>query len=92
MRDFYNLYEVMRICADRVDKDILRQAYRATCRKRGTIFSKEEMAEILTMIEKDVRMAEMWEQFRKRNYFVGGLEWKDVLNGVLDAVYAYIVY
>lgn len=87
LRDFYDIYEVMKICADRVDKGILLQAFCATCNKRETIFSKEEILETLTIIEKDTGMAWMWEQFRKRNYFVGDLEWKDVLNGVWDAIY-----
>ncbi|MDE6063525.1 MAG: nucleotidyl transferase AbiEii/AbiGii toxin family protein [Lachnospiraceae bacterium] len=87
LRDFYDVYEVMKICVGRVDNSILLQAFRATCKKRETIFSKEEMSEILTMIEEDAGMAGMWEQFRKRNYFVGDLEWKEVLNGALNVVY-----
>lgn len=91
LRDFYDIYEVMSICTDKVNKDILLQAFRATCKKRETIFSKEEMTETLTLLENDTGMAGMWEQFRKRNYFVGDLEWKDVSKGVLDVVYTYIV-
>lgn len=86
LRDYYDVYEVMKICAARVDKAILSQAFSATCKKRETLFSKEEISETLTMIEKDAGMAGMWEQFRKRNYYVCGLEWNEVLNGVLDAV------
>lgn len=48
LRDFYDIYEVMKICADRVDKGILLQAFCATCNKRETIFSKEEILETLT--------------------------------------------
>ena len=51
------------------------------------MFSKEKMPETLVMIEKDTGMAGMWEQFKKRNYFVGDLEWKDALDGVLDVIY-----
>ncbi len=90
LRDFYDVYEVMKICAERVDKDILLQALSATCKKRGTVYSKEEMSETLAMLKKDAGMAGMWEQYRKKNYFVGELEWKDVLNGGLDAIYTYI--
>ncbi len=90
LRDFYDVYEIMKICDTKVDKDILLQAFRATCKKRETVFSKEEMSETLIMIEKDAEMAGMWERYRKRNYFVGNLEWKEVLNGVLDVAYAYI--
>lgn len=91
LRDFYDVYEVMKTCAVKVDKVTLSQAFSATCKKRGTMFSKKEMLEILIMIEKDAGMAEMWERFRQRNYFVGDLEWKEVLNGVLDAIDTYMV-
>lgn len=90
MRDYYDVHEVMKICAARVDRVILLQAFSATCKKRETVFTQEEMAETLTMIEKDAEMAGMWEQFKKRNYFVGDLEWKEVLNGVMDVIYTYI--
>lgn len=42
----------------------------------------------ITMIDKDAVMSGLWEQYKKRNYFVGDLEWKEVLNGVLNVIYA----
>ena len=90
LRDYYDVYEVMKICAGRVDKVILLEAFSTICKKRETVFSKEEMLETLTMIEKDAGMARIWEQFRKRNYFVGNLEWKEILNSALDVIYTYI--
>ena len=73
-----------------MDKVILSQAFAATCKKRETVFSKQEIIETLTMIEKDAGMAGMWRQYKKRNYFVGNLEWREVMNGVLDVIYAYM--
>lgn len=90
LRDFYDVYEIIKVCAARVDKVILSQAFAATCKKRETVFSKQEMIETLTMIEKDTRMAGMWGQYKKRNYFVGNLEWREVMNGVLDLIYVYM--
>lgn len=90
LRDFYDVYEIIKICAARVDKVILSRAFVATCKKRETVFSKQEMIETLTIIEKDAGMAGMWERYKKRNYFVGNLEWREVMNGVLDVIYVYI--
>lgn len=87
LRDYYDVYEIMKICADKVDKAILLQAFRATCKKRETMFSKEEIIETLALIEKNEEMAGMWERFRERNFFVGDLEWKEVLEGVSDVIY-----
>lgn len=91
LRDFYDVYEIMKICADEVDKLLLLKAFHTTCKKRETVFSREETLETLTMIKKDTVMPQMWAQFRKKNYFVGNLEWDDVLNGVFDVIYTYIV-
>ena len=91
LRDFYDVYEIMKICDTEVDKELLSKAFRATCKKRETIFSREEMLEILTMIGKNAGMANMWEQFRKKNYFVGDLGWNDVLSDVLNVIHTYIM-
>ena len=90
LRDFYDVYEIMKKCADEVDKTLLLKAFHATCKKRETEFSKAEILETLAMIEKDAGMAGMWEQFRKKNYFVCDLEWNDVLSGVLNVISTYI--
>ena len=90
LRDFYDVYEIMKICVVEVNKDILLKAFQATCKKRETVFSKEEMLEILAIIGKDVGMVQMWERFRRKNYFAGDLEWGDVLNHVSNVIYTYI--
>ena len=84
-----DVYKVMKMYADEVDKAVLWKAFRATCEKRKTIFSEEEMKETLVQIEENVVMAQMWEQFRKKNYFVGDLEWEDVLSNVLQMIYKF---
>lgn len=91
LRDFYDVYEIVKICAAEVDKELLLKAFCATCKKRETVFSKEEISETLTMIEKDAGMAHMWEQFRKKNFFVGDLEWNNVVRDILNVIDTYIV-
>ena len=90
LRDFYDVYEIMKMCAPKVDKALLLEAFHATCKKRETVFSEAEMLETLTLIEEDLAMAQMWEQFRKKNYFVGDLQWDDVLRGVLNVIFTHI--
>ena len=91
LRDFYDVYEVMKMYADEVDKAVLRKAFRATCEKRKTLFSEEEMKQTLVQIEKNDGMKQMWEQFRKKNYFVADLVWEDVLSDVLHVISKYII-
>ena len=90
MRDFYDVYEIVKFREEKIDKIILFDAFCATCNKRETIYTIEEMTDILAKINANEAMVQMWEKFRKKNYFVGDLEWdmvikevKRVIEGVL---------
>lgn len=91
LRDFYDVHGVMKLYAKEVDKELLLEAFRATCKKRETVFSKEEMSETLARIKENSGMAQMWEKFRKKNFYAGDLAWDNVLNDVLRVIYAYII-
>ena len=44
------------------------------------------MNHILKKISEDGIMAQMWEQFRKKNYFVGELQWEEVSEKVIRSM------
>jgi len=83
MRDFYDVSEIARLNADKIDYNLLVEAFQATCKKRETIFSKEEIEDTLTRIKNDAHLADMWERFRIKNFFVGNLQWEDTLQEVV---------
>lgn len=91
LRDYYDVYSIMKMQTDEVDKALLREAFNATCRKRESILSKEEMTETLIQIKDDAGMAQMWERFREKNYYVGDLDWESVLSVVLRVISTYII-
>ena len=91
MRDFYDVYGIIEINEDKIDKEILLEAFRATCEKRETVFSREEITSTLNKINDNEAMAQMWEQFKKKNFFVGVLSWEEVLAGVISKIEQYII-
>ena len=86
MRDFYDVCGIAKMNADKIDYDTLKEAFQATCKKRETIFSKEEIEDTLLKIKSDKPLDQLWEQFRKKNFFVGDLQWEEVLEEVLHIV------
>ncbi|MBP3593247.1 MAG: nucleotidyl transferase AbiEii/AbiGii toxin family protein [Lachnospiraceae bacterium] len=90
LRDFYDIYGVFKMDEDRISKEILQEAFCATCEKRETIFSGEEMKDALAKIVASKAMAQMWEQFRKKNFFVRDLQWDEVLQEVRKIMNTYI--
>lgn len=47
LRDYYDVHEIMKICASRVDKGILLQAFSATCKKGKLCFPKRKCQKLL---------------------------------------------
>ena len=86
LRDFYDVHSIMSTYENEVDKELLLEAFQATCKKRETVFSQEEMLDALALLKKDEGLAQMWEQFRKKNYYVGELEWEAVLQIVIKEI------
>ena len=91
MRDFYDIYEIVKICDKKIDKTTLLEAFHATCKKRETVFSNEEIKMTLSQIYENEALEQMWEQFRRKNYFVGELIWDEVVNGVKSVIEQYII-
>lgn len=91
MRDFYDVYGIVKMNAEKIDKDVLIEAFHATCEKRETIFTKTEITDTLAKIKENEAMAQMWEQFRKKNFFVGDLQWDEVICDVLKTMNVYIL-
>ena len=77
MRDFYDVYSI----SNKVDysENVLRVAFAATCKKRNTRYNAEEIRLIIDKLRKSVDLAEEWERFGKKNYYVYEIKWSEVL-------------
>lgn len=63
-------YNTETLLAEKIDFDLLIEAFQATCKKRETIYPKEEIEDTLSKIRNDKHLFIMREQFRKKNFFV----------------------
>ncbi len=91
IRDFYDVYSIMKMYAVEVDKELFLKAFHATCKKRESLFTNKDIEEVLAQIEGNNGMTQMWERYRKKNYFVGSLNWEYVLMDVSQMIRTYII-
>ena len=80
MRDFYDVHVLTRQAA--IDYRVLRDAFMATSRKRGTTDMLSRFDAILDEIRSDPAMLAMWEKYRRDNFFVGELTWGEANESV----------
>ena len=65
MRDFYDIRMLLDTYEDKVNKVVLKDAFAATCNKRGTDHLQEQAEEIIKIIEADAEYREAQRQMRE---------------------------
>ena len=79
MRDFYDIHVLIQQDIETVDRETLKAAFYATCKKRGSIELIGTIDDVINKIADDETMRQLWNNYRKTNYYVGALEWEDVI-------------
>ncbi len=79
MRDFYDIHILWSEKANMINIETLRRAIINVARKRGTLELFDNMDEILDDIVESDYLRNNWNNYRKGSYYVGDLEWADVL-------------
>ena len=84
MRDFYDFYEI----AQKLEfsRNMYRQAFAATCKKRETTFSKEKVETELKNLSESKEIEKMWEQFKLKNCFVENIQYCDAIKIISDLI------
>lgn len=84
MRDFYDIYVLTRQENIEINPGYLKDAFVATCRKRGSIEKQADFDEILTSIARLEEMEQSWNRYREDNPYVGDLTWADAVQSVVQ--------
>ena len=79
MRDFYDIRVLLEQDAETIDRDTMKAAFYATCKKRGSIELIGTIDDVINKIADDETMRQLWNNYRKTNYYVGALEWEEVI-------------
>ena len=66
MRDFYDVYTLMLRNEERINHEILKQAFEATCNKRNTTDIITSGMQILDIIINDDRLNNLWNSYQQK--------------------------
>ncbi|SFP98831.1 Nucleotidyl transferase AbiEii toxin, Type IV TA system [Lachnospiraceae bacterium XBB1006] len=79
MRDFYDIHVLLKQEVVTADRAILKNAFYATCKRRKSTEQIATIDDVINKIADDGVMRQQWNNYRKTNYYVGNLEWDDVI-------------
>ena len=82
MRDFYDIRMLLDTYEDKVNKAVLKDAFAATCKKRGTDHLQEQAEEIIKIIEADEQLQVLWRAYQKKYSYAAEIDFSSVISGV----------
>lgn len=82
MRDFYDIFILLRNRMSNIDQDIFKSAFLATCRQRKTEKLIETIDIVIASISVNKAMVAQWSNYKNNNYYVGELSWNEVMESV----------
>lgn len=80
MRDFYDIHILWAEMQSDINLKILEQAIINVARKRGTLHLFDNLDDILKDIKQSNHLESNWQNYKAYNYYVGNLDWHDVLH------------
>ena len=82
MRDFYDIRMLLDTYEDKVNKAVLKDAFAATCKKRGTDHLQEQAEEIIKIIEADEQLQVLWRAYQMKYSYAAEIDYASVISGV----------
>ena len=82
MRDFYDIRMLLDTYEDKVNKAVLKDAFVATCKKRGTDHLQEQAEEIIKIIEANEQLQVLWRAYQKKYSYAADIDYASVISGV----------
>jgi len=79
MRDFYDLHILQSLYSDSLDEKVFTEAFEATSKKRDSLSDKDTMKEILSVIQRDQHMRDLWKQYQKKFSYASDITYYDVI-------------
>lgn len=82
MRDFYDIYILLSLYENKVDRTVFNQAFNATCQKRGTEKLSEEGLSIISSLKEDSGLHKLWTAYQKKYSYASSIQYDEVINSL----------
>lgn len=82
MRDFYDIYILLSLYENKIDDAVFKEAFDATCQKRGTVNLTQNASSIITTISEDNGLHKLWTAYQKKYPYAEKIQYADIIQGV----------
>lgn len=82
MKDYYDLYFFVNSKWQEIDKEILKQAIKATFEQRNSMEDLENIDKIINIIEKDKTLIHSWKDYQAKHPYAKNIKYDNVIKDI----------
>ena len=82
MRDLYDIRVLLSVYAKDIDTEVLKRAFAATCRKRGTRHLEADGRTILAVIRDDARLNSLWASYQRKYPYAADIGYQEAMDSL----------
>lgn len=86
MRDFYDIYVLLKLYGDSLNREVLHDALIATSKKRGSTERVQEAEKVFEDVLESTVMQNLWESYQKKFTYASDIQWEKVI-GTVRTIY-----
>lgn len=86
MRDFYDLHVLNMKIGQDINTECLKMAFEATCKKRNTLFDRNDTDIISEEISSDPGLKKLWGSYQKKYEYAKDIQYETVINDILKLI------
>ena len=84
MRDYYDIYTLTKIYKKSIDRSVLRDAFKATCKKRDSLGLIHEGKNIITIVADDNTLSEQWKAYKAKYSYAVDISYDKVIKSIVE--------
>lgn len=84
MRDFYDIYTLLKIYGHTIDLSVLHNAFNATCKKRGTEELWNEAPKLIETIKNDGHLQSLWLAYTKKYIYAADISYENIMKATSE--------
>ncbi len=84
IRDYYDVYMLLKTQKDSIDNNTLREAIKSTSEYRGTSGIVKNWKEVVNTLRDSDTMKQQWERYKKDNYYAEDIDYNKLINSLIE--------
>lgn len=86
MRDYYDVYTLLNMYGERINQNVFRKAFIATCQKRKTNGLLDHANQVISSVETNESIQTLWKKYQEKYSYAAEIPFHEIIKSIVKLV------